>query len=154
MAAKKTTRKKEAASATGAPKEKKIGLFDLIGDVSYEKRDLIRSSDEPEVVLKAFAPYMANRAFSYHASSIIDANIMNQLTTIDPLLQHDYYLYALRAERRFSPWFKPDVNETLHILADHYETNLRRAQEIMTVLTAEQLATIVEKYANKGGVHK
>ena len=151
-ATKKAAPKKEADSAP--KKEKKIGLFDLIGDVSYEKRDLTRNSEEPEAALKAYSPYMANRAFSFHASSIGDANIMNSVAHLYPQLQHDFYLYGLRAEKRFSKWFKPEENETLDILAAHYNCNLVRAQEIMKVLTTEQLTTIVSRQGNKGGGSK
>jgi hypothetical protein len=148
---KKAAPKKEADSA---PKEKKIGLFDLIGDVSYEKRDLIRNSEDREATLKLYSPYMANRAFSFHPSSIGDANLMNLFSFLDPQMQHDFYLYGLRSEKRFSKWFKPEENETLDILAAHYNVNLVRAQEIMKVLTTEQLTTIVTRHENKGGVSK
>lgn len=154
MAAKKSTKPKAQPAAEAAPKEKKIGLFDLIGDVSYEKRDLIRTSDDPEVTVKAYTPFMANKSFSFHVSSIYDANVLNSLAHLDPLLQHDYYLYALRSEKRFSKWFKQEDNETLHILATHYNVNLVRAQEIMKVLTVDQLTTLVSTYENKGGVSK
>jgi len=148
----KKAAKKEAAQAE--VKEKKLGLFDVIGDVSYTKQDLIRSSDDPEVAIKAYNPYMVNKSFSFHVSSIYDANLMNGQAHLDPLLQHDFYLYALRAEKRFSKWFKPEENETLNILAERYNVNLTRAQEIMRVLTDEQLTTIVNEHENKGGVSK
>jgi len=154
MAAKKKAAPKKEAQQPEAPKEKKLGLFDIIGDLSYGKADLIRSHDDPEVAIKSYTPFMVNKSFSFHLSSIYDANIMNQVAHLDPLLQHDYYMRALRPEKRFSKWFKQEENDTLNILAERYNCNLTRAQEIMKVLTQEQLSAIVNEHGNKGGVKK
>lgn len=154
MAAKKKAAPKKKETQTEAPKEKKLGLFDIIGELSYGKNDLLRSSEDPEVAVKSYNAFMANKSFSFHISSIFDANIMNEMAHVDPLLQHDYYMYALRREKRFSKWFKQEDNETLNILAAHYNCNLQRAEEIMRVLTQDQLADIVNGYGNKGGVRK
>lgn len=154
MAAKKTTKPKKESAAEAPPKEKKLGLFDIIGELSYGKSDLIRTSEDPEVAIKSYNAFMTNKSFSFHISSIYDANIMNQAPHLDPLLQHDYYLNVLRREKRFSKWFKQEDNETLNILAERYGCNLSRAQEIMRVLTQGQLSAIVNDYGNKGGVKK
>src|SRR5690606_41833497 len=140
MAAKKKATKKAAVQKPeAAPKEKKLGLFDIIGELSYGKNDLIRSSEDPEVAIKSYTPFMVNKSFSFHLSSIFDANFMNEMSHVDPLLQHDYYMGSLRPEKRFSKWFKQEDNDTLNILARHYECNLKRAQEIMSVLTDDQI---------------
>jgi hypothetical protein len=153
MAAKKKTapKKKEVAEA---PKEKKLGVFDIISELSYGKDDLLRSADDVEVAVKSYNAFLTNKSFSFHLSSIFDANIMNQMAHVDPLLQHDYYMHSLRREKRFSKWFKQEENSTLNILAQHYNVNLKRAQEIMNTLNAEQIEKIVNIYENKGGVHK
>ena len=150
MAAKKTTPKK-ATTPKAEPAVKKLDLFAIIGDVSYEKRDLIRDSEDPEVAIKSYTPFMANKAFSYHLSSIYDANIMNMMGHVDPLLQHDYYLHALHREKRFSKWFKQDKTDALNTVAEHYQVNLKRAQEIMSVIGDEAVKRIVEMHENKGG---
>ena len=153
MAAKKKAAPKKEVQAE-APKEKKLGLFDIIGELSYGKSDLVRSSEDPDVAIKSYNGFMTNKAFSYHLSSIYDANIMNQMAHVDPLLQHDYYMNALRREKRFSKWFKPEDDNTLNILAERYNCNLTRAQEIMRVLKPEQVEAIVNEHGNKGGVSK
>lgn len=154
MVAKKKAAPKKEAPAEAPPKEKKLGLFDIIGELSYGKNDLVRESEDPEVAIKSFNGFMTNKAFSYHLSSIYDANIMNAAAHVDPLLQHDYYLFALRREKRFSKWFKPEDSTVLNTLAHHYNVNLKRAQEIMSVLNQEQVEAIVNIYENKGGVRK
>lgn len=154
MAAKKKTTKKEQPTTEVAPKPEKLGLFDIIGELSYGKHDLIRTSDDPEVAIKSYNAFMVNKSFSFHLSSILDANIMNCLAHVDPLMQHDYYMHALRSEKRFSKWFKQEDNDTINILAERYQCNLVRANEIMKVLTPEQVQAIVNQHGNKGGVSR
>ena len=149
--------RKKAATKEVIPevvKEKKLGVFDIISDLSYGKDDLIRSSDDVEVAIKSYNAFLTNKSFSFHLSSIYDSNIMNQMAHVDPLLQHDYYLYSLRREKRFSKWFKPEDDDTLNIIAARYQCNKVRAQEIMRILTPEQVQGIVDDYGNKGGVSK
>jgi hypothetical protein len=131
-----------------APKE--FGIFDFITAVSDTKVDLIRNSENPEACAKLYSPYMTNRALSYHVSSIIDANIMNECGHLDPQLQFDYLLNSVRKEKRFSKWFKPEANEDLDLICKHYECNKRRAQEILTILSAEQIESIRSTHSTGG----
>lgn len=148
-------RKKKAVVQTteDAPVEKKLGVFDFISAVSFDKVDLIRNSDNPEATAKLYSPFMTNRALSFHISSIIDANIMNECSQLDPQLQFDYHLNSIRREKRFSKWFKQEKSEDLDLVCKHYSCNIRRGAEYLTLLTSEQLDVIRSLYF-VGGVTK
>ena len=134
-----------------APKE--FGIFDFITAVSDTKVDLIRNSENPEACAKLYSPYMTNRALSYHVSSIIDANIMNECGHLEPQLQFDYLLNSVRKEKRFSKWFKPESDADLDMLCTYFTCNKRRAMEYKSILTSNQLDQI-RKSMSTGGARK
>lgn len=137
---------------TSEKKEKKVGLFDFLSAVSYTKENLLRNTDDPSLV-KVYNPFMINRGLSYHVSSIMDANIMNQCAILDPDMQFEYLLNTVRKERRFSKWFKPEANENIELISKHYNVNQQRAQEYLAILSTDQIEKIKDMYYI-GGVEK
>lgn len=155
---KKTTKTAKQAAVKTKPKgegaqPKEFGVFDFITAVSDTKRNLIRESDNPEAAAKLYSPFMTNRGLSYHVSSIMDANLMNQCHHLDTQLQFEYLLNSVRREKRFSKWFKPEANADLDLICTHYQCNKRRAQEIISILTADQIESIRSTH-NTGGARK
>jgi hypothetical protein len=146
-------KKKDGTLAKTPKAEKTLGVFDFITAVSDSKEDLIRKSDSPEAAEKLFNPYMTNRALSYHISSIYEANMMNESHYLDKRLQFDFLLHSVRREKRFSKWFKPEANESLELISKHYNCNLRKAQEILSVLSESQVESI-RQWHYTGGAGK
>jgi hypothetical protein len=155
MAPKKTTKTAKQAAVKTKPKgegaaPKEFGIFDFITAVSDTKRELIRDSENPEACAKLYSPFMTNKALSFHVSSIIDANIMNECGHVDPQLQFDYLLNSVRKEKRFSKWFTPEANEDLDLISEHYQCNKRRAEEILSILTKDQIEYIRSTHSTGG----
>lgn len=147
-----------AVKTSGKPKtsekpKKEFGVFDFLNAVSYDKRNLVRESNDPVAAAKLYSPFMTNRGLSYHISSIMDANIMNQCAYLDPQLQFEFLLNSVRKEKRFSKWFKPEANETLELISRHYGVNKQRAQEYLSILSKDQIEKIKVLHTT-GGVSK
>lgn len=145
------TSKCEVAQLTDGTK---VGLFDLISDVSYSKKDLLHDKQSGFVknnVLRVYVPYMVNRAFSLDLSSILDAQLMNECYFINADMQHDFYLHGLRKAKRFNKWPKTIVEDEVKVISEEYQVNIKRAREIARTLTKEQMNIILKKQQNKGG---
>lgn len=147
---KKTTTPLKKADPKIAAPAKEYGIFDFLNAVSFDKKDLIRASETPVECEKLYNPFMTNRGLSYHISSIMDANLMNQVAFLDKQLQFDFLISSVRREKRFSKWFKPEANENLELISTVYQCNLRRAQEILSVLSDDQLE-LIKSSQNTGG---
>jgi len=124
--------------------------FDIVTDISTSKKCLINRDNEKE-----YNPFIVNRAFSYFPDTIFYAQEMNFNHHADNLLQHDYLFYSLRKAKRFSKWTKkqqddPNYNYILAI-QEYYKYSYRRAEEVLKILSQEQLDTIKLKL-EKGGV--
>lgn len=126
--------------------------FDYVNAINTSKKDLIRSSDNPELAEKSYVPFVVNKALSYFVDTIMYANEMNRNGHIDTKLQNDYYLNSVRVSKRFSKWSKKIEDGDVESIQEYYKVSFAKAVEICKVLTSEQINLIKEKII-KGGNH-
>lgn len=128
---------------------KKLSPFDFVNAISYTKEPLM---DDPEVYEKDYVPYIVNRSLSYHLDSILYANDMNMFHRLDKPLQFSYLLHSLRARKRFSRWSKPDSDESLKLVQKEFGCNVRRAAEILNILSESDIAQLKQQQEDASGV--
>lgn len=126
--------------------------FEYVNAINTSKKDLIRSSDNPELAEKSYVPFVVNKALSYFVDTIMYANEMNINSHIDYKLQNDYYLNSVRVSKRFSKWSKKIEDCDVESIQEYYKVSFAKAVEICKVLTSEQINLIKEKII-KGGNH-
>ncbi len=120
-------------------------LFDFADALSSSKEDLFRAEDG-----KGYDAFMLNRAFSYHQDTVLYANEMNRFAGLDKLLQHDFYLHALRRRKRYGAWAKKEKNDDRELIAKLLQCNRRLADAYLRILTSEQVAEIRNVYTEGG----
>lgn len=116
--------------------------FDFVNAINMSKKDLIRDSENPELMEKLYKPYVINKAFSYFVDTVLYANEMNIRHELDNLLQNDYYLNSIRKGKRFSKWHKREEDSDVEAIKEYYKVNHFKALEILTVLSKEQVDQI------------
>jgi len=126
--------------------------FDFVTNINGAKKDLIRESDNPDLMEKLYNPFLVNRALSYFVDTIMYANEINQSKHIDSALQNDYYLNSIRSGKRFSKWAKPVENADIESIQEYYKISYMKALDISKVLSKEQIGLIKTKII-KGGNH-
>jgi len=112
--------------------------FDIMKDLSYEKKGVL--DDEGD-----YNPFLTNRYFSYFPDTIFYANEMNMSKGLDNKLQHDYYFYSIRKNKRYSKWPKKDKIEILQAIQIYYGYNLSKAKEVLNILNKEQVDFILKR---------
>ena len=126
--------------------------FDFVTNINGAKKDLIRSSDSPDLMEKEYKPFIINRALSYFVDTILYANEMNSAKHVDSKLQNDYYLNSVRSSKRFSKWSKPVENSNIECIQEYYKVSYIKALDISKVLSKEQIDLIKTKII-KGNDH-
>jgi len=124
--------------------------FDFVNSASYSKEDLIRESDNPQLAEKTYAPFLTNKAFSYHVDTIMYANEMNMRSALENQLAFDYYLNSIRPQKRFAKWIKKDTSDSLEVVKEYYQYNYEKAEHALSLLSQEQLIEL-KKRLEKGG---
>ena len=140
-----TRKKKEVIAAeAGEPVQPEINAFSFVTSINYSKEDIIRDSDNPEATEKLYSPYLTNHSLSFHASTLFDANMLNQAAHLPNQLQFDCLRALVRREKRFSKWFKPILEDEIKLVQEVYSCSHRRAIEIRNLLSSEQLKQLAE----------
>jgi hypothetical protein len=124
--------------------------FVYVDSVSYNKKNLMRGSENDELSEKGYKPYLTNRSLSYHQDSILYANEMNLRPQLDNKQQYEYLLNSLRKRKRFAKWKKQTPDVTVDMIMEYFSYSRSKAEEVIRVLTNEQIKSI-ETSLDRGG---
>lgn len=125
--------------------------FDFVNDILYSKKNLVKSSTNPQLAETFYVPFLTNKALSFHIDCILHANQMNEFPSLDKKLQYDYYLNIIRSGRRPNKWIKDKDHSDVELVSSYFKCNETRAREILEVLTPYAIDNIREKQI-EGGV--
>ena len=123
--------------------------FEIVKAVTHTKENLMVDVHAE----KGYAPYMVNRALSFFADTVFQANEMNRNYHLDNKLQFDYLLNNIRPRKRWSQWLKPEKIDNIDIVKEYYEFSNEKAKNALEILSVDQLEYIKQKL-DIGGVEK
>jgi hypothetical protein len=120
----------------------------------YVNLILQKKTEDEELDYKEYAPFIVNRALSYHIDCVLYANEMNLRPNIDKEMQYQYLLNTIRPmKRKYQPWQKSEIDKDIECVKQYFGYSNEKAKEALRILTDEQVAEIKAK-TNKGGVTK
>ena len=125
--------------------------FDFLNEINQGKKDLM-ADDIDQQVEKQYNPFIINRGLSYFLDTIMDANEMNTRHHLDKKLQNSYLLNTIRKKKRFSKWHKAEKSELLEIVMEFYGYSIKRAKEVLPLLTTEDIEQM-KIVLDKGGMN-
>lgn len=130
--------------------KKKTGskLFEYVNAMSLTKS---LSPLEDEDFEKHYVPFIVNRAFSYHADSVLAANLLNERSTTSKYLQFRFLSATLRSRKRYSPWLKYSVSDDVKTVSAYYGCSVRHAKRIVDLHSSDQLLHMRTRL-KKGGL--
>lgn len=106
--------------------------------------------DEDPSTIKEYSPYIINRCMSGHIDTVMYANELNKNCNIDKKLQYDFLINIVRKRKRFSPWVRKEKVEDLECVKSYYGYSNEKAQQVLGILTKEQLTFIKNKLETGG----
>lgn len=125
----------------------KYKLFDFVDAITTTKEDLFK---DPEAKMD-YVPFLVNKAMSFYGDTVLYANELNQHASLPKEWQFYFYLNSIPKKKRFSKWVNKDKeSKSLNIVMEYYGYSAREAENILSILTKQQLTTIEEKL-KKGG---
>ena len=126
--------------------------FIYVNSVSYNKKNLMRGSENDELSEKDYQPYITNRSLSFFHDSILYANEMNMRPHLHNKQQYEYLLNSLRKRSRFSKekWKKPEPSAAVEMIMEYFGYGRAKAEQALRVLTNDQL-TMIKLALDRGG---
>jgi len=123
--------------------------FDYLNAINSTKKNLI-VDEETE---KEYNPYIVNKSLSYFQDTVLIANEMNRYAHLDKKLQFQFLINIIRKRKRFSKWFKPEVQDDIEVVKEYYGYSDEKARQVLPLLSLDQMGQLKEK-VNKGGRRK
>jgi len=120
--------------------------FDFVKSVSHDKKDIMVD----DVAEKSYAPFLTNKALSYHQDSLFFANEMNTRHGTDNRLQYVFLLNTLRKRQRFSQWQKPSVSVKIDTVKEYYGVSTKVAKDYVNVLSESQYRQLKKRMKTGG----
>ena len=124
-----------------------ISPFDFVNSIHYDKKDLI-VDDWSE---RQYNPFIINKSLSFGADTVIQTNEMNSRPHLDKKLQFDFLRNIISAKKRFNKWLKKEKLEAIELVKQYYGYNTVKAQEVVSILSHQQIDSIKQKL-KKGGL--
>ena len=121
-------------------------LKDYLNSINLKQGDL---SDD-ERAMKKYPPYVINKCMSGFIDTCMHANMMNGMGHLDNQLQYQYFIHSVRKSKRFSPWQKKESNSDIKLVKKYYGYSYEKAEQVMRILTKEQLEVIKTKLDTGG----
>lgn len=124
-----------------------ISPFDFVNSIQFDKKDLIVD----EWSEKQYNPFIINKSLSFGADTVIQANEMNSRPHLDKKLQYDFLKGIISAKKRYNKWLKGEKLEAIDIVKEYYGYNTVKAQEVVSILSRQQIDSLKQKL-KKGGL--
>lgn len=118
-----------------------IPLRDYLNSINLKQGDLT----EDERAMAKYPAFVINKCMGGFIDTVMLANTMNGMAHMDKDLQYQFYLYSVRKSKRFSPWQKKESNKDIDLVKQYYGYNYEKAEQVLRILTKEQLDIIKSK---------
>lgn len=122
-----------------------MNVFDYVNSINITKKNLMRDSENDELMEKEYVPYIVNKSLSYFTDTLLYANEINRYGFLDNKMQYEYLLNSVRQGKRFSKWAKKDSSVVIDSISRYYQVNKKRAEEYALILTDQQKQEILER---------
>jgi hypothetical protein len=123
-------------------------LGEYLKAINYTKENLMDSEDE--YIEKSYMPFIVNRCLSFFPDTIIQVNEMNKNCQIDKKMQFDFLRGCIRKSKRYSPWIKENLPESIDLIKEYFNYGNTKAKEALEILSDKDLEQIKIKLS-KGG---
>jgi hypothetical protein len=128
----------------------KANPFDYINAINSSKVDLMTGTANDQLAEKGYEPFLTNRALSYHTDTVGLANEMNTRHYLDKKPQFQFFINTVRPKKRYAKWEKKQKDSDVACVKEYYGYNDVKAQQALTILSAEQISDI-KRRIDKGG---
>lgn len=124
----------------------KTSLFDFLNDVSQLKQNILTEDNENEL-----STYMLNRFLSMNITTIMYSNEMNKLPSLPKRMVYDYYLYALKKQKRHFKYIKHKNQDEIDLIKEYYGYSEQLSKQIVKLFDEKDFIYMKNKL-KKGGL--
>jgi len=125
--------------------DKTTTIFDFLNDVSHLKNNIL--NDE---TVKEYNPFFMNRWISMRPDTIMYAQEMNLNSHLPKDMQYDYYFHSLKKQKRYFKYVKHKRQDDIEIIMKYHNMSERRAKEILSLFSNDDIEYMKSKMFTGG----
>ena len=122
-----------------------MNVWDFVNSINFSKEDLMKDNGD-----KDYIPFIVNRGMSYFSDTILAANMINKYPDVPKKYQYKFYMETVPRRKRFSKWHKAVELDATDNVIQLFDVSRNRAQEMLKLLTPEQIAELNEMVKTGG----
>lgn len=123
-------------------KRSNSNLWDYISAINFSKVDLFKDNHQAD---KDYIPFIVNKSLSFFPDALFYANEINKYPNAAKQWQFDFLRWSLSKRKRFAKWTKKNtVDPDLKYIQQFYNMSTQKAQDILKILTKDQIQKIKE----------
>jgi len=126
--------------------DKPPNVFDFVKAINS------KTEIDPEFI-SAYVPFIVHRALNVALDSLMCCNEMNRRSFLPKDTQYMFLKHAISKGKRYGEWIKVPEDEKINLLMAFYNYNKKRAEEVLPLLTEDDLKEILSSM-EKGGQTK
>jgi len=115
-------------------KRQKTNVFDYVKSINMKDKYL---GDN----LEDYSAFIVNKAMSCHVDCIMYAKEINLYANLSERMNYDFYYHSIKKSKRYAEWYKNN-DETIQNLIDYFKISRKKANEIIDILTEDDLKKI------------
>lgn len=120
--------------------------FDFIKSIN-QKND---KYDFDDVMKKEYTPFIVNRGFSYFPDTVLYANEMNVHHELDVDIQYNYLYSSIRKKKRFSKWYKTDIDKKIDIVKQYFNYSTNQAKDVINIFSDSDFELMMKRLETGG----
>lgn len=124
-----------------------MNLSEVLNSINHDKTPLM---DKDHLLEREYVPFVVNKCLSYFTDTIFHVNEINRRPHMEKKMQYDFLLRSVRKRKRFSKWIKKENNDDISFLSEHYNVSMRKAEEYLQIMGADQVEKLRSTYTRGG----
>lgn len=132
--------------------EKKLGVFDFVNSISYNKIEFTE-----EEIKKTYDPYITVMAFTNYPDTVHLANAINCFKSpVNKIAHYKFLFHLVRKKKRYSDFYKKDAEKlkTAKIISSYFGYSISKSEDLVKMFSDEDIAYMVEYMNDFGGIQK
>lgn len=126
-------------------KQAKIDPFEFVKNINT-KSELY----DDDLVDKEYDAWIVNRVFSNTPDTLLLANEMNMMSSIDRVMQYHFYYFGVdKHPKRYGQWHKQTKDSRIAVIKEYFGYSETKARQVLPLL-ADKLDEIQQELY-KGG---
>ena len=117
----------------------------------YNKKQYLFAEGSIEEIERGYPAFMMNRALSQNEETVLIANELNRMSSLDPKMQYDFLFHLIpKGKMPWGKWAKATPSDTINTIVEAYNISAKKAEEICDLLGEDDIENL-KSYLDKGG---